>query len=147
MAKRATRRLPGAHSVARYCFGSSVNPDGSLSPAAFTLRDDDDGELSVVSVECSVENDPAISQQDSVRANLSRTLVLGAEARIAELSVKRVRQIRKSRRRLRVEWDRQPDNPCHCAIAVPTTSARLQFDFAVRLSLLANRSTMYLAVR
>lgn len=135
--KPKVKRLPGNHAIARYCGGSTIEDDGSVSSAAFLTRNKDEGKLSVVSVECAVAADPSTTRQESVIRNLSRTLTLGPEGVIVELSVSAVRRIRYKRRRLKAEWDADPRNHCHCAIHI---WAVWELAFAERLARIVNRA-------
>ena len=82
-------RVPDADHIARYCGGSQVKPDGTISGAAFRLRKrsgQPELYLSVNWLEHLNKSDRG-AEIDEIRRVLSQKLKLGSRARIAVLNV------------------------------------------------------------
>jgi len=110
--------LPDSDHVAHYCGGSTIQEDGEISAAAFTLRQNEEY-LSVNWLEY-LDSADRSSQIRNLQWVYASKLRVGANARIAVLNVgslrAKVEQESPGRHTLRVEHEPEEDDPSHSGI-------------------------------
>lgn len=111
-------QLPESNHITRFCKGTQVNEDGTVSPAAFELRPNEEY-LSINWLENLKLSDRS-SEINELRSVLQKKLTFGKNAKLTVLNVgevfKNVFQKSGDRRKLRFLHEPEPDDPSHSGI-------------------------------